>query len=174
MGKAGQTEIVAHPGERISGAPSLDFATAKACFNFPSDNDIVTMTQRPQWLQLADFFDCVEDVRVWVKDCDGRFSWVNRAVLLMHATDGHEGHSGHRVQGMLGKTDYDHSPAFPADQYRLDDEYVLAGNRIVNRIELIRQPDGTTAWHVTNKIPLFDGDGAVIGTAGIARSLRAV
>ncbi|MGA2255159.1 MAG: AraC family transcriptional regulator [Thermoguttaceae bacterium] len=169
MGKTEQPGIVAHPGGRVSGAPSLDFATAKTSFKFPSDNDIVTMTQRPQWLQLAELFDYVEHVRVWVKDRDGRFSWVNRAALLMHATDGHEGHC---VQGMLGKTDYDQSPAFLADQYRLDDEFVLAGNRIVNRIELIRQPDGTTAWHVTNKIPLFDGDGAVIGTAGIARPLN--
>jgi integrase/AraC-like DNA-binding protein len=41
------------------------------------------------------------------------------------------------------------------------------------RRRLIRQPDGTSAWHVTNKIPLFDGTGAVIGTAGIARRLNA-
>ena len=73
---------------------------------------------------------------------------------------------------ILGKTDYELSPPFLADQYRLDDEYVLAGHRIVNRIELIRQPDGTTAWHVTNKIPLVDDEGAIIGTAGIARRLN--
>jgi AraC-like DNA-binding protein len=131
------------------------------------------MTQRPQLPQLAELFDYVEDVRVWVKDRDGRFCWVNRAVLMMHATDGHEGHSGEGSQEIVGKTDFDLSPAFLADQYRLDDEYVLAGNRIVNRIELIHQPDGTAAWHVTNKIPLVDGDGAVIGTAGIARRLNA-
>jgi AraC-like DNA-binding protein len=122
-------------------------------------------------LQLAELFNYVEDVRVWVKDRDGRFCWVNRAVLLMHVTDGRESQPGEDIQGILGKTDYDLSPPFLADQYRLDDEYVLAGNRIVNRVELIRQPDGTTAWHVTNKIPLFDGDGAIIGIAGIARRL---
>ena len=63
-------------------------------------------------------------------------------------------------------------PLLLADQYHLDDEYVLAGNRIVNRIELMRQPDGTTDWHVTTKIPLYDGDRAVVGTAGIARRLN--
>jgi hypothetical protein len=134
---------------------------------------MATMTQHPFWVQFAELFDYVEDVRVWVKDRDGRFSWVNRAVLLMDATNGHEGEQGQDAHGILGQTDYDRSPAFLADQYRLDDEYVLAGNRIVNRIELIRQLDGTSAWHVTNKIPLSDGTGAVIGTAGIARRLNA-
>ena len=125
-------------------------------------------------LQLAELFNYVEDVRVWVKDRHGRFRWANRTVLLIHATDGHGSQASEGSQGILGKTDYELSPPFLADQYRLDDEYVLAGNRIVNRIELIRQPDGTAAWHVTNKIPLFDGAGAVIGTAGIARRLEAL
>ena len=58
-----------------------------------------------------------------------------------------------------------------ADQYLADDEHVLAGNRIVNRIELVHLPDGTTAWHVTNKIPLFASDGTIIGTAGVSRRL---
>ena len=75
-------------------------------------------------------------------------------------------------QDIVGKTDYDLSPAFLADQFRLDDEYVLAGKRIVNRIEMVGQPDGLTVWNVTNKIPLVDDDGAVIGTAGITRRLN--
>ena len=72
---------------------------------------------------------------------------------------------------MIGKTDYDLSPAFLADQFRLDDEYVLAGNRIVDRIELVGQPDGLTVWNLTNKIPLVDAGGSVVGTAGLTRNL---
>ena len=45
--------------------------------------------------------------------------------------------------------------------------------RIVNRIEMVGQPDGQTVWNVTNKIPLFDADGSIIGTAGITRRLNA-
>ena len=48
---------------------------------------------------------------------------------------------------------------------------MLCGKRIVNRIELVGQPDGLTVWNVTNKIPLVDVDGIVIGTAGITRRL---
>jgi hypothetical protein len=59
------------------------------------------------------------------------------------------------TEGVLGKTDYDLSPTFLADQFRLDDEQVLSGKRIVNRIELVGQPEGLTVWSVTNKIPIL-------------------
>jgi AraC-like DNA-binding protein len=130
------------------------------------------MRQHRNWLQLAELFDCVEDVLVWVKDRDGRYCWVNRAFLLNYAMDRrHPSPTCPDPQDVLGKTDYDLSPAFLADQFRLDDEYVLSGKRIVNRIEMVGQPDGLTVWNVTNKIPLVDDDGAVIGTAGITRRL---
>jgi AraC-like DNA-binding protein len=124
-------------------------------------------------LQLAELFDYVEDLVAWVKDRAGRYCWVNRAFLINYALD----HGGDRasldVGDVLGKTDYDLSPAFLADQFRLDDEYVLTGKRIINRVEMVGQPAGATAWNVTNKIPLFDDRGAVVGTAGITRRLEA-
>ncbi len=129
------------------------------------------MNLEPQWLPLAALFDCVEDVLVWIKDREGRYRWVNRAFLINFALDHHRTEACAGVQDVLGKTDYDLSPAFLADQFRLDDEYVLAGNRIVDRIELVGQPDGLTVWNLTNKIPLVDADGAVIGTAGLTRHL---
>ena len=126
-----------------------------------------------QWIPLAELFDCVEDVLVWVKDRDGRYRWVNRAFHLNFAMgDRHEpGPAG--PHDVIGKTDYDLSPAFLADQFRLDDEHVLAGNRIVDRIELVGQPDGLTVWNITNKVPLVDADGSVVGTAGLTRNLGA-
>ncbi|MGP0062616.1 MAG: helix-turn-helix domain-containing protein [Isosphaeraceae bacterium] len=41
----------------------------------------------------------------------------------------------------------------------------------MNRIELVGQPDGLTVWNVTNKIPLVDPHGAIVGTAGISQRL---
>src|ERR1700688_104890 len=129
------------------------------------------MSLHLHWLPLAELFDCVEDVLAWVKDRDGRYRWVNRAFLINFAMDDRHGSGAVGPQDIVGKTDYDLSPAFLADQFRLDDEYVLSGKRIVNRIEMVGQPDGLTVWNVTNKIPLVDDDGAVIGTAGITRRL---
>ena len=129
------------------------------------------MRQLQQLLQLATLFDCVEDILVWIKDRDGRYCWVNRAFLINYAMDRLRSERPADTEGVLGKTDYDLSPTFLADQFRLDDEQVLTGKRIVNRIELVGQPEGLTVWSVTNKIPLTDTDGAIIGTAGITRRL---
>jgi AraC-like DNA-binding protein len=84
-----------------------------------------------------------------------------------------DGAPGKGAEAILGKTDHDFAPAFLADQYQLDDEQVLSGVPLVNRIELFRRPDGTTGWHVTNKIPLYDDKRRIIGTAGIAQWLHA-
>lgn len=124
------------------------------------------------FLALAELFDCVEDALVWVKDRDGRYCWVNRAFLINYELDNRERPAGGGVEQIIGKTDYDLSPAFLADQFRLDDEHVLTGKRIVNRIEMVGQPDGQTVWNITNKIPLFDSNGSIIGTAGITRRLN--
>jgi AraC-like DNA-binding protein len=129
------------------------------------------MRRFAQILQLAELFDHIEHVLAWVKDTQYRFLWVNRAALLLRAEGGQAVSGEDAVRAILGKTDHDLCPAVLADQYRLDDDHVLAGNPIVNRIEVFRYPDGTTCWHVTNKIPLFNERGDVIGTAGIARWL---
>ena len=131
------------------------------------------MSLHIHWLPLAELFDFVEDVLAWVKDRDGRYRWVNRAFLINLAMDDRHGSGPASPEDVIGKTDYDLSPAFLADQFRLDDEHVLAGNRIVDRIELVGQPDGLTAWNLTNKIPLVDPDGSVVGTAGLTRNLGA-
>ncbi len=124
-----------------------------------------------QCLELAALFDCVDDILAWIKDCDNRYQWVNRPFLINYALERGGGGSEISSLEVLGKTDHDLSPAFLADTFRLDDEYVLSGKRIVNRIEMVRQPDGLTVWNVTNKIPLFDDDGRVVGTAGMTRRL---
>lgn len=123
-------------------------------------------------VHLAELFDFVEDVLAWVKDRQGRYLWVNRAFLIKYALD-HPGVDGLVSTGkILGKTDYDLSSAFLADQFRLDDEQVLAGHRIINRIERVGEFEGVTAWNITNKIPVLDARGSIIGTAGITCALN--
>ena len=97
------------------------------------------MKQLHRLLQLATLFDCVEDVLAWVKDRDGRYFWVNRAFLINYAMDRPRSDRRADSEAVVGKTDYDLSPTFLADQFRLDDEQVLTGKRIVNRIELVGQ-----------------------------------
>ncbi len=120
---------------------------------------------------LAELFDFLEDVLAWVKDREGRYLWVNRAFVMNYAIE-HPGLADDDCEtSVLGKTDYYFSPVFLADQFRLDDEHVLAGNRIINRIERVGELHGAAGWNVTNKIPVLDAKQRIIGTAGITRAL---
>ena len=132
---------------------------------------MILLTQYPQVQQIAQLFNHLPDVMAWIKDRQGRFCWVNRTVLMMQTRTSRES-DGDGMEAILGKTDHDFAPAYLADQYRRDDQQVLAGVPIVNRIEPFRRSDGTTGWHLTNKIPLFDDNGVVVGTAGIAQWLN--
>ncbi len=102
----------------------------------------------------------------WVKDRAGRYLWVNRAFAVAYALD-----QPADTAGILGKTDYDLSPPFLADLFRLDDEQALAGQSIVDRIELVGPSAEQAAWHVTNKIPFRNARGKIIGAAGMTRPL---
>jgi AraC-like DNA-binding protein len=119
---------------------------------------------------FAELLDFLPDVLAWVKDRQGRYLWVNRAFVMQYALDHPRGNESVSVESILGKTDYDLSPAFLADQFRLDDEQVLAGHRIVNRLERLGDSGGTPVWNVTDKIPVADAKGVIIGTAGITRA----
>ncbi len=118
---------------------------------------------------FAELLDFLPDVLAWVKDRQGRYLWVNRAFVVRYSLDRQRGHEPVTVESILGKTDYDLSPAFLADQFRHDDEQVLAGHRIVNRLERLEESPGEPAWNITDKIPVVDAKGVIIGTAGITR-----
>jgi PAS domain S-box-containing protein len=68
---------------------------------------------------------------------------------------------------LVGKTDYDTVAAPMADRYRADDREVMETNRPkLNYEELQNKTDGSTGWLRTNKVPLHDKDGRVIGVLG--------
>lgn len=119
---------------------------------------------------FAELLDFLPDVLAWVKDRQGRYLWVNRAFVIRYSLDQPPGTEPVSVEHILGKTDYDLSPAFLADQFRHDDEQVLAGHRVVNRLERLDDSGGETAWNITDKLPVVDARGAIIGTAGISRA----
>ena len=112
---------------------------------------------------IVELFEPLEDVQFWVKDAENRYLHANRTLLLNYALDD--------VAQIVGKTDYDYSPPFLADQFWFDDEQVLKGRRVVNRIELVGGANEPPHWNVTNKTPLRDPRGSIAGTAGTTRRL---
>jgi AraC-like DNA-binding protein len=114
--------------------------------------------------ETIELFDYVPDVLLWMKDVEGRYQWINLPFLINYGVNTRE--------DVIGRTDFDLSSPTLASQYRLDDEYVLRGERILSRVELVGRFDHTARWCVTSKIPLRDPKGRVIGTTGIARPLQ--
>ncbi len=69
---------------------------------------------------------------------------------------------------IAGKTDFDLPwAATQAAQYVADDRQVMNGGRPkLGKVETQLQSDGRTAWFDTNRIPLKDGHGEIIGVMG--------
>ncbi len=69
---------------------------------------------------------------------------------------------------VVGKTDYDLSIHFgDAIKYREDDQRIMqADHPVIGVMATYQQPDGEQRWLETNKFPLHDGEGKVIGILG--------
>ena len=112
--------------------------------------------------RMAAILDNIPDF-AWVKDVEGRYVAVNRALSTA------KGFAA--PSQMIGKTDQEVQPPELAEAYRIDDADVMAcheGKRIEERH---RNADGVLAWVETMKAALRDGSGRLIGTVGIARDI---
>lgn len=110
-------------------------------------------------------FEHLPDVYFFVKDDGGRFVSCNQAFLGLVRRS--------RVEDVIGYRDSDFFPPGLAENYMNDDRVVLrSGEPILNRVELMRNPDGSIDWYTTTKLPLFDRRGITIGVAGITRDVK--
>jgi len=73
---------------------------------------------------------------------------------------------------IIGKTNFDFYPRAQAEAYRADDlEVINTGLPKLGIEEPLRLPTGETAWVETNKAPLRDSAGAIIGLLGTYRDV---
>jgi PAS domain S-box-containing protein len=116
---------------------------------------------------LAQLFENLPDVQFWIKDRNGRFLAANKAFL------NHFGMTS--FSEMEGKTDLDISPSHLARDYIQDDTAVLLANMFMpEKMELVQEKDQSLNWYATTKTPLRNGNGLVIGTAGMTRRVLRV
>ena len=108
-------------------------------------------------------FENLPGILFFVKDTKGRLIMGNK--LFVH-------HCGLETQEeLIGKDDYDIFPPELAEQYINDDRSILdTGQPKGNIIELFPNYLGDPIWFMTNKIPLFNSDGEVIGLCGTCQS----
>ncbi len=101
---------------------------------------------------------------IWWKDRDSKFLGCNRNFAQMARVE--------TPENLIGKTDYDFWTKEEADFFRLVDARVMAQNKAeYGIVEPARQQDGRVIWLETNKIPLHDEQGRVIGTLGTAQDI---
>ncbi len=96
----------------------------------------------------------------WLKDSESRFILVNEPFGKA---------CGKEPDELVGKTDFDAWPRDLAEKYRADDFEVMK-SRLQKRVEEPLAPIGGPVRLIeTIKTPIYNEEGAVIGTAGIAR-----
>jgi PAS domain S-box-containing protein len=104
---------------------------------------------------------------IYFKDRDSRFLRCSNTLAARF---------GRRTEEVVGKTDFDffdeeHArPAFEDEQ-----EIIRTGKPLVGRVEKeVIKNGGQVTWALTNKMPLRNKAGEVIGTFGISRDITAI
>jgi PAS domain S-box-containing protein len=114
--------------------------------------------------RMAALLDNMPDL-AWVKDIEGRFIAVNRAVAQSTGFA--------QPVDLIGKTDFDVHPEELARAYVLDDINVMASRGPRRIEEQHTRADGSLAWVETIKTAWHDGEGRIAGTVGTARDITA-
>jgi len=113
--------------------------------------------------RFAPLLNAALGVFFFAKDRAGRIMMANQLTV--------ERCGCRREDEVVGRTDYDFFPFDLADKYVIDDRRVMeTGEPILDMVELAPDRDGNLDLYVTNKIPLRDRDGGVIGMAGASTS----
>jgi AraC-like DNA-binding protein len=109
--------------------------------------------------EICLLFEHLDGVCFFMKDEDGRFVAIGA---------GPRQDFNHDAKALIGCTDYDLYPQHIADRIRADDHHVMSLDRpLLNIVEILVNPRlQTPGWYVTNKFPVHDAIGKVIGITG--------
>ena len=139
---------------------STDSGTSQSRPNFM---DSTSMLENADIAQMLSVFDLLQDTLFWIKDSSGRFVFANEYFMEHSGIDG--------LDNLVGFTDYDFVPKAIADQFRTDDNLILEGTDVHERLEVNILRSGDVAWFLTSKRVIRDRDGQIVGTTGISRHL---
>lgn len=111
-------------------------------------------------------FDCLLDVVYFVKNERAEYVIVNRTFA---------DRCGVRdKRDLLGKTaDQVAPPPLGRTSWEQDVAVLRTGVPVLNQLELHVYPSGQAGWCLTDKFPLLDAAGKVIGLAGVSHDLHA-
>ena len=105
--------------------------------------------------------DTIPDM-AWLKDKESKYIAANEALCKAF---------GIKFEDFVGKTDLDISPKDLAEKYRADDQEVIKSGRRKLTEEPWGKKQGERIWIETIKSPIYNDQGQIIGTSGIARDI---
>src|SRR5262245_48751458 len=112
---------------------------------------------------LRTLIDSLPDY-IYVKDRESRFKITNTAGFTSLGVT--------RQEELVGKIDFDFFSLHLAQQFFEAEQRLLqTGQPIINKEEPGRDPAGNQRWLLTNKLPLRDPHGEIIGLVGISRDI---
>lgn len=113
--------------------------------------------------QFQKLFEHLPGVSFFVKDRQSR---------MICASQPFWEHLGAKSEAeIIGKTDDDFFPPHAADHFQRDDQLVMTtGRPLIGRVELWYNEQRVLDWFVTNKLPVRDTRGEIIGVMGTVRS----
>lgn len=114
--------------------------------------------------QILHMFDLLADTIFWIKNEQSQIIYANTRYVE------HLGLSS--LQQVIGKSDSDFFPPHIAKQFISDDQSVMNGHLITDRIELNMLKTGDFAWFSTSKRPLFDMHKQIVGTYGFTQLIN--
>lgn len=95
---------------------------------------------------------------IFRKDLQYRFTFANQQFCRT---------LGHRLEDILGKTDFEFFPSDLAAKYQEDDRRVMATGETFTTVEAHRPPGRDILYVQVVKTPIFTGDGQIAGLQGI-------
>jgi AraC-like DNA-binding protein len=106
-------------------------------------------------------FDHLPGICLFVKNRQGRFLRVNRALLdRLKMKEESE---------ILGSTDYDRYPPHLADRFAATDRQVLESDQpVIDQAEILYDHTGALGWFRTSKFPLHGRHGRIVAILGIS------
>ena len=114
---------------------------------------------------VEELFDRVPDVVFFVKDLHGRYRVVNQTLVTRCG--------GRSKNDLLGRTAREVFPAPLGIRFLEQDLAVCrTGSAITLQLELHLYPTRLEGWCLTDKVPLRNHEGVVVGVAGISRDLQ--
>ncbi|HLQ45500.1 MAG TPA: AraC family transcriptional regulator [Planctomycetaceae bacterium] len=148
-----QSSVRRQPRPRLKRQPAADVGTFQRQF-------FARMGELQQFQQL---FEHLPGVYFFVKD---------RRSRMVCGSQPFWEHLGAKSEAeIIGKTDDEFFPPHAADHFRRDDQLVMTtGQPLIGRVELWYNEQQVLDWFVTNKLPVRDARGRIIGVMGIVRS----